>query len=254
LLELLETDPDEVEGLSSLLTRPPCQACDGRRLNPRALAVRVLGRTIAEVTADSIGDAHRALAAYRFSSRDEVIASNVMKEIIPRLGFLEEVGLAYLTLDRSADTLSGGEAQRVRLAAQLGSNLRGVCYVLDEPTIGLHPRDNRMLLTTLERLKHNGNTVLVVEHDEPTIEAAELVVDLGPGSGARGGQLVAVGPPAELPQNEASITGRFLNRTRPRVGPLRDTRTTPRLTIKGAAQHNLRSINVDLPLGAWTCV
>jgi len=164
------------------------------------------------------------------------------------------VGLPYLTLDRSADTLSGGEAQRVRLAAQLGSNLRGVCYILDEPTIGLHPRDNGMLLTTLDRLKRNGNTVLVVEHDEATIEAADLVVDLGPGSGSRGGRLVAAGPPHALPQNEASITGRFLNRTRPRVGPVRDTRAMPRLTIEGASEHNLKSINVDLPIGAWTCV
>jgi excinuclease ABC subunit A len=254
LLELLESDAEEVEGLASLTTQQPCPACGGRRLNPRALAVRVLGRTIAEVTADSIGDARAALAAYHFSARDEVIAANAMKEILPRLHFLEEVGLPYLTLDRGADTLSGGEAQRVRLAAQLGSNLRGVCYILDEPTIGLHPRDNGMLLSTLGRLRSNGNTVLVVEHDEATIEAADLVVDLGPGSGSRGGRLVALGRPQELPQNEASITGRFLNRNRPRVGPVRDTRAMHRLSVEQANEHNLKSISVELPVGAWTCV
>ncbi|OFV88555.1 MAG: excinuclease ABC subunit A, partial [Acidobacteria bacterium RBG_16_68_9] len=253
LVELLE-DETVPDGLASLLSQQPCPACHGRRLNPRAQAVRVLGRAIWEVTADSVADALDALSRYQFTEQAQVIATNIMKEIVPRLQFLTEVGLSYLTLDRSADTLSGGEAQRVRLAAQLGSNLRGVCYILDEPTIGLHPRDNAMLIGTLERLKSNGNTVLVVEHDEATIEAADVVVDLGPGGGTHGGRLVAVGAPHTLPHNEQSITGRFLGRGRPRLGPIRDLRTRPRLAVLGASEHNLKHIDVELPLGAWTCV
>ena len=253
LVALLE-DEEVADGLGSLLSQQPCPACSGRRLNPRAQAVRVLGRAIWEVTADSVADAFVALSGYQFDDHAQVIASNIMKEILPRLQFLQEVGLSYLTLDRSADTLSGGEAQRVRLAAQLGSNLRGVCYILDEPTIGLHPRDNGMLISTLERLKNNGNTVLVVEHDEATIEAADLVVDLGPGGGTRGGQLVAMGEPHSLARNPKSITGQFLGRLRPRLGPIRDLCARPRLAVIGASEHNLKGIDVELPVGAWTCV
>ncbi|MDX2171091.1 MAG: excinuclease ABC subunit UvrA, partial [Deltaproteobacteria bacterium] len=254
LEELILADEAVGEALSGLLGERPCPTCDGRRLNPRAQAVRVLGRTISEVTADAVADARRALLGYRFDARDGAIAANVMKEILPRLQFLEEVGLPYLTLDRPADTLSGGEAQRIRLAAQLGSNLRGVCYILDEPTIGLHPRDNAMLIDTLSGLKAKGNTLLVVEHDEATIEAADLVVDLGPGGGARGGELVAMGTPQSLPQQPASITGRFLGRSRPRLGPQRDVARVPRLRLRGAVEHNLKSVDVELPVGAWTCV
>src|SRR5262249_13161874 len=151
-------------------------------------------------------------------------------------------------------TLSGGEAQRIRLAAQLGSNLRGVCYILDEPTIGLHPRDNAMLIGTLGGLKAKGNTLVVVEHDEATIDAADLVVDLGPGGGTRGGQLVAMGSPASLATHPASLTGRFLGRARPRLGPLREVAKNARLRVVGAAEHNLQSIDVEVPIGAWTCV
>ncbi len=254
LQELLVDDEDAAAGLGGLLGERPCLTCSGRRLNARAQAVRVLGRAIWEVAADSVAAARRALAAYAFTPRDAAIADTVMKEIMPRLAFLEEVGLPYLTLDRPADTLSGGEAQRIRLAAQLGSNLRGVCYILDEPTIGLHPRDNAMLIETLGGLKAKGNTLLVVEHDEATIEAADLVVDLGPGGGKRGGELIAVGPPRSLTAHPASTTGRFLGRTRPRLGPLRDVSTAPRLGISGAAEHNLKTIDVELPIGAWTCV
>ena len=254
LQELLLEDDDVAVGLANLLGERPCRTCEGRRLNPRAQAVRVLGRAIWEVAGDSVADARRAIAAYSFGTRDAAIADNILKEILPRLQFLEEVGLPYLTLDRPADTLSGGEAQRIRLAAQLGSNLRGVCYILDEPTIGLHPRDNAMLIRTLSGLKAKGNTLLVVEHDEATIEAADLVIDLGPGGGTRGGQLVAMGTPRSLAAHPASMTGRFLGRARPRIGPLRDVRKNRRLRVGGAVEHNLKSIDVELPVGAWTCV
>ena len=254
LHELLLEDDDAADGLADLLTERPCGDCDGRRLNRRAQEVRVLGRTIWEVTADSIADAHTALSAYRFRPRDAVIADNVMKEILPRLQFLVNVGLPYLSLDRRADTLSGGEAQRIRLAAQLGSNLRGVCYILDEPTIGLHPRDNAMLIDTLEGLKAKGNTLLVVEHDETTIRAADLVIDLGPGGGAHGGQLVGIGSPTTLRAQQASLTGRFLDRQRLRQGPVRDVSVLPYLQVIGAEEHNLKRIDVQFPLGAWTCV
>jgi len=253
LLEILEED-DAAAGLARLLTERPCPRCDGQRLNERARAVRVLGRTISEVTAEPVSDALSALSAYRFEARDEAIASNIMKEILPRLRFLSQVGLGYLNLDRRADTLSGGEAQRVRLAAQLGSNLRGVCYLLDEPTIGLHARDNEKLVATLRGLESRGNTVVVVEHDEATIRAADLVVDLGPGGGTRGGELVAFGPPEALADQAGSITGRFLGRSRPRLGPLREVSALPRLRIEGAQEHNLKNLDVELPVGAWTCV
>jgi excinuclease ABC subunit A len=254
LHELLEEDDRAAEALVDLLTEQPCPECGGQRLNERARSVRVLDRTLPEVTGDSVGDAFEALSAYRFGARDGAVADNIMKEILPRLKFLREVGLPYLTLDRRADTLSGGEAQRIRLAAQLGSNLRGVCYILDEPTIGLHPRDNSMLIGTLQGLKQKGNTLLVVEHDEATINAADLVIDLGPGGGSNGGNLVAMGPPDSLADNEASVTGRFLNQHRGRVGPLRDLESLPRLRVSGASENNLAGIDVEIPLGAWTCV
>ncbi|HJQ85167.1 MAG TPA: excinuclease ABC subunit UvrA, partial [Candidatus Binatia bacterium] len=225
-----------------------------RRLNPRARAVRLQGRTIADLTALPVADAEAALRAFTFDARDAAIAAGPMKEIVPRLGFLAQVGLAYLTLDRRADTLSGGEAQRIRLAAQLGSNLRGVCYVLDEPTIGLHPRDNAMLLDTLAELRGRGNTVLVVEHDEATIRRADLVVDLGPGAGVHGGRVVAVAPPAALAAVPTSLTGRYLDAPRRRLGPSRSLDRLPRLTVRGAREHNLRDVDVGIPLGAWTCV
>src|SRR3989441_3562880 len=241
-------------GLHEFTTERPCAACGGQRLNPRARAVRLAGQTISELTALPVSDAERAIGALRFEAREAAVAEGPLKEILPRLGFLAQVGLAYLTLDRRADTLSGGEAQRIRLAAQLGSNLRGVCYILDEPTIGLHPRDNAMLLDTLECLRARGNTVLVVEHDEATIRRADLVVDLGPGAGVHGGRLVAVAPPEKLAVHPASLTGRYLDAPRRRLGPSRALERLPRLTVRGAREHNLRDIDVSLPLGAWTCV
>jgi len=248
-----DDDLDPIQ-ISAVMGERACGHCGGHRLNPRALAVRVDGRSIAEVTAGSVSASRADLAGRRFAGREGVIAANIMKEIVPRLEFLEQVGLGYLTLDRRADTLSGGEAQRIRLAAQLGSNLRGVCYVLDEPTIGLHPRDNAMLVSTLKQLRDAGNSVVVVEHDEDTITAADLLVDLGPGGGRHGGNLVAVGPPSELARHEGSITGRFIGKPRPRRGPARDLDGRPRLEIRGAREHNLKDIDVEIPLGAWTCV
>src|SRR5207253_4425713 len=214
----------------------------------------VAGKTIAEVTAATVADARTLVSSYRFEARDQQVAADILKEIDPRLRFLRRVGLGYLTLDRRADTLSGGEAQRIRLAAQLGSNLRGVCYILDEPTIGLHPRDGSMLLDTLETLRARGNTVIVVEHDEATIRRADLVVDLGPGAGVHGGRVVAVAPPATLAAMPDSPTGRYLAAAHPRLGPARSLDGLARLTVHGASQHNLKAIDVSVPLGAWTCV
>src|SRR5690606_9641130 len=171
----------------------PCGQCDGKRLNREALAVRFRGQSIADMSAQPISRAHTFFGTRSVAGREREIAREILAELASRLGFLEQVGLGYLSLDRGAPTLSGGEAQRIRLAAQLGSNLRGVCYILDEPTIGLHPRDNLVLLDTLARLGAKGNTVVVVEHDEDTIRRAEHVIDLGPGAGVHGGEVVASG-------------------------------------------------------------
>ncbi len=244
----------EGDAFDEFVTEHACADCGGLRLNARARAVRLHGHTISDLTALPVSDAEPAVRALRFTGREAAIADGALKEIVPRLGFLGRVGLGYLTLDRRADTLSGGEAQRIRLAAQLGSNLRGVCYILDEPTIGLHARDNAMLLDTLVALRDRGNTVLVVEHDEATIRRADLVVDLGPGAGIHGGHVVAVAPPAALAAMPASVTGRYLGAVRRRLGPSRPLDRLPRLTVRGAAEHNLRGIDVAFPLGAWTCV
>lgn len=240
--------------LSQFLGEAPCPACAGTRLNARARAVTVNDRAIWEVTALPAGDCLEYMQTLPLAPRDALISETILKEILPRLAFLNEVGLSYLTLDRRADTLSGGEAQRIRLAAQLGSNLRGVCYILDEPTIGLHPRDNARLLHTLRTLQRRGNTVLVVEHDQQTIESADVVIDLGPGAGVHGGRVVAVGTPKDLRRNPESITGQFLRAVRPRLGPLRSLDNRPWLSIFGACAHNLKHIDVRIPLGAWTCV
>ncbi|MCS6924670.1 MAG: excinuclease ABC subunit UvrA [Candidatus Binatia bacterium] len=240
--------------LSQFLGETPCPACAGTRLNARARAVTVNDRAIWEVTALPAGDCLEYMQTLPLAPRDALISETILKEIVPRLAFLNEVGLSYLTLDRRADTLSGGEAQRIRLAAQLGSNLRGVCYILDEPTIGLHPRDNARLLRTLRALQQRGNTVLVVEHDQQTIESADVVIDLGPGAGVHGGKVVAVGTPKDLRRNPESITGQFLGAARPRLGPWRSLDNRPWLSIFGAYAHNLKHIDVHIPLGAWTCV
>jgi excinuclease ABC subunit A len=227
-----------------------CEVCKGARLNEVALHVRWQGRSISEFTQLSVGRARELLAKVRLEGREAAIAADLLKEIASRLEFLSDVGLDYLTLDRSAPTLSGGEAQRIRLAAQLGSNLQGVCYVLDEPTIGLHPRDNGILLEALERLARKGNSLLVVEHDEETIRRADHVIDLGPGAGVRGGQVVAQGTATELERNPASVTGRALRE--PLRHPLHPRRPvnnhTPAIRVRGAHLNNLRDIDVRFPL------
>jgi excinuclease ABC subunit A len=245
---------DDPTGLEDFTLEEPCTGCGGTRLNPRARAVRVQGHGLADLTALPVADAARTIGAMRFGARDRPIAEGPLREIGPRLGFLEQVGLGYLGLDRRADTLSGGEGQRIRLAAQLGSNLRGVCYVLDEPTIGLHARDNAVLLDALEELRARGNTVLVVEHDEATIRRADLVVDLGPGAGVHGGRIVALAPPAKLATMPSSVTGRYLAAPRTRLVTGRSLERREWLTVRGAREHNLRGIDVRVPLGAWTCV
>ncbi|MCS4503166.1 excinuclease ABC subunit UvrA [Arhodomonas aquaeolei] len=233
-----------------------CPACDGRRLNPTALAVRFTGRSIAAFTGESVTDARETFGTLTLDEREGEIARDILPEIRNRLDFLREVGLGYLTLDRAAPTLSGGEAQRIRLAAQLGSNLQGVCYIMDEPTIGLHPRDNRMLLDTLGRLEGKGNTIVVVEHDEETIRRAEHVIDLGPGAGVHGGRVVAAGPVDTLLANPDSVTGRAL--AEPLRHPLRGSRRTDEpeaeVQVRGAHRHNLHYVDARVPLSRLVAV
>jgi excinuclease ABC subunit A len=233
-----------------------CPACDGTRLNPTALAVRFQNRSIAELAALPVQAAQKFFDKLELRGRAAEIARDILPEIRSRLQFLEQVGLDYLSLDRSAPTLSGGEAQRIRLASQLGSNLRGVCYILDEPTIGLHHRDNQRLLDMLEALGEKGNTVVVVEHDEDTIRRAQHVIDLGPGAGKLGGEVIAAGSADDVMREPLSLTGRFL--ANPLAHPLHLRRpvdkTAPALEIVGASLHNLRNLRVRLPLGRLTVV
>jgi len=231
-----------------------CDACEGQRLKPESLSVYFKDQSIAEYTELSIVNAARQFKSLKLNERELLIARDSLEELRSRLHFLEEVGLSYLSLDRAAPTLSGGEAQRIRLAAQLGSNLQGVCYILDEPTIGLHPRDNRMLLDVLRQLRKKGNTIVVVEHDDDTINSAEHVIDIGPGAGVRGGEVVATGTVSQIRRNKSSITGRMLDK------PLAHPLYTPRgkaektLHIKQAQLHNLSSVTVDIPLEQLVCV
>jgi excinuclease ABC subunit A len=239
----------------------PCPACKGARLRPEVLAVTLAHRTqgdrsIAEVTAMSVAECAEFLGGMQLDERQTAIAGRVLKEVQARLGFLLDVGLDYLSLDRAAGTLSGGEAQRIRLATQIGSGLVGVLYVLDEPSIGLHQRDNRRLIETLSRLRALGNTLIVVEHDEDTIRHADWVVDIGPGAGEHGGQIVHSGPVAELEAHDTSLTGAYLSGRRSIPVPdIRRPRDRKRqLTIVGAREHNLRGIDVDIPLGCLVAV
>ena len=234
----------------------PCPTCDGKRLNPTALAVRYRKRSIAALAALPVAKLAREFTDVSFSGREAAIARDIVSEIRSRLSFLDEVGLGYLALDRAAPTLSGGEAQRIRLAAQLGSNLRGVAYILDEPTIGLHPRDNRILLDTLAKLQTKGNTLIVVEHDEDTIRRADHVIDLGPGAGRLGGHVVAAGTAAELQRNPQSVTGRLLAKPlqHPLHPPRRVDNDTPSLVIREAQLHNLQRVTARVPLGRLTVV
>ena len=235
-----------------------CRVCVGSRLRPEALAVSFKGSNVAEYTALSVTHALKRFKGMRLDERERQIARDVLEELKSRLKFLEHIGLGYLFLDRAAPTLSGGEAQRIRLAAQLGSNLRGVCYILDEPTIGLHPRDNGLLLDTMEQLTAKGNTVVVVEHDEETIRRADHIIDLGPGAGVRGGEVVAAGKLSDILASPCSLTGQMMKN--PLVHPVRGKRRRihgdklKRLRVIGAKRYNLRGIDLELPLGVLTCV
>ncbi len=243
------------EELEGLVVDRRCSACEGTRLRRETRFVRVAGRSIVEVSALAIGEALVFFRGLDFPPGEAEIARPVVKEIVARLGFLMDVGLDYLALDRGAATLSGGEGQRIRLATQIGSGLVGVLYILDEPSIGLHQRDNARLLATLQRLRDLGNTVVVVEHDRDTILAADHVIDMGPGAGVLGGQVVTTGPPAAVMADTASLTGRYLAGVEDIPLPARRRRTTGwTVGIRGARANNLRAVDVDIPLGAMTCV
>ena len=243
------------EWLMEYMSPAECPACHGKRLRPASLAVRVKNFSIAEFTEMPIARALMTVRGWEFGERETQIAGRVVDEIRRRLEFLSAVGLDYLSLERSAATLSGGEAQRIRLATQIGSKLRGVLYVLDEPSIGLHPRDNGRLLDTLTHLRDMGNTVLVVEHDAETIERADYVIDLGPGAGRLGGELVAAGTPEGISANPASLTGQYLSGAREIGVPAARRRPNgKKIAVLGAAEHNLKDIDVDFPLGVLTVV
>ena len=253
-----ETDSEEMrESYEDYMTDTPCSACHGARLKPEALAVTVGGKNIAALTALTIREADAFLTAAEqdFSPREAKIAGEILKEIHARLHFLLDVGLDYLTLSRAASTLSGGEAQRIRLATQIGSGLMGVLYILDEPSIGLHQRDNNRLLATLRHLRDLGNTLIVVEHDEDTMYAADHIIDIGPGAGEHGGEVVAEGTAAEIMKNPASITGQYLSRKKFIPVPAERRRGNGYfLEIVGAAENNLKDVNVKFPLGTLTLV
>jgi excinuclease ABC subunit A len=232
-----------------------CPACGGSRLKPEALAVKIQGHSIWDLVRLPAGDAGAALAALRFAPDAAPISEPILAEIGTRLALLARLGLGYLSLGRSGDTLSGGEAQRVRLAAQLGSNLTGVCYILDEPTIGLHPRDSAILIAALKELRDRGNSILVVEHDEETIRAADTLIDLGPGAGRLGGAIVAVGPPAAVAAVAESVTGAHLRQLkRPVTSRRRPVRGVAAIGIRGASAHNLQAVDVDVPVATLVCV
>lgn len=260
ILKLLEDTYEEApesyrESLMEYMSATTCSACHGSRLRPSSLAVRVKGLSIAEFTKMPVSRALPAVRGWELTERERQIAGRIVGEIRNRLEFLDSVGLDYLSLDRSAATLSGGESQRIRLATQIGSKLRGVLYVLDEPSIGLHHRDNTRLLDTLARLRDLGNTVLVVEHDAETIERADYVIDLGPGAGRLGGSLVAAGTPEQITKNPDSLTGQYLSGARSIVLPAkRRVGNGKRLVVHGAREHNLKNIDVEFPLGLFTVV
>jgi excinuclease ABC subunit A len=260
-----ETDSSWVrEELERFQHEAKCEVCGGARLKPEALAVKIAGLNVSQVTEFAIGEAVKWFLELdpKLTPKQREIAARILKEINERLGFLDNVGLSYLTLNRTSGTLSGGESQRIRLASQIGSGLTGVLYVLDEPSIGLHQRDNDRLLKTLTRLRDLGNTVLVVEHDEDAIRAADHLVDMGPGAGAHGGKVIAEGTPEEVMQNSASLTGQYLSGFRQIPIPKIRREPPPQngkgggrwLTVKGARANNLQNVNASIPLGTFTCV
>ena len=252
----METDSYQArEEIRRYMNFRPCPECHGAKLNKESRAVKVGGLAIFEVTALSVTKANAFFRGLQLKGKKEIIARRILKEIIERLGFLENVGLSYLTLDRSAFTLSGGESQRIRLATQIGSKLTGVLYVLDEPSIGLHQRDNQRLLNSLLQMRDIGNTVLVVEHDAQTILSADYVIDMGPGAGVNGGHVVFSGTPKKLQKDNNSLTGQYLSgRTRIEVPSRRRSVQRKKLIIKGAFENNLKNIDVEFPLGCLICV
>jgi excinuclease ABC subunit A len=250
-----ETDSERVrERIEGYMAEQPCPECDGARLRPESLAVKVGGTSIAEFSSLSARAAGEWIEALEMNETERAIARLIVREITERLSFLENVGIGYLSLARSARTLSGGEAQRIRLATQIGSSLVGVMYILDEPSIGLHQRDNAKLIGTLDRLRDLGNTVIVVEHDEGTMRAADHLIDLGPGAGEHGGYVIAEGTPAEVEANPASLTGQFLSGERRIEVPSRRRKPAGALKVRGARQHNLKQVTVEVPLGVFCCV
>ncbi len=250
-----ETDSEKTrERIEGLMALQPCPACGGARLRPESLAVTVGGLSIAEYTRLSARAALDWIGALELTETERAIANLVVREVQERLTFLVSVGIGYLTLERAATTLSGGEAQRIRLATQIGSSLVGVLYILDEPSIGLHQRDNAKLIATLERLRDLGNTVIVVEHDEGTMRAADYLIDLGPGAGEHGGRVVAAGSPAEVIANPASLTAEYLSGKRAIAVPSERRRGRGELVVRGAREHNLKGIDATIPVGTLTCV
>ncbi|MEO4054219.1 excinuclease ABC subunit UvrA [Solibacillus sp. CAU 1738] len=251
-----ETSSDYIrEQMEKYMAEQPCPSCDGYRLKPESLAVKIDGKHVGQVTQYSIIEANAFFDGLHLSEKDFQIARLILREINERLGFLVNVGLDYLTLSRAAGTLSGGEAQRIRLATQIGSRLTGVLYILDEPSIGLHQRDNDRLISTLQSMRDLGNTLIVVEHDEDTMLAADYLIDVGPGAGVHGGQIIAQGTPAEVMNNDASITGQYLSGKKFIPLPVERRKSDGRkLTIKGATENNLKNVNVDIPLGMFVAV
>ncbi len=241
--------------IEEFLSACPCPTCGGKRLRPEALAVTVGGKSIYDVTALPVDEEIAFFDKLRLTPTQQLIAAQILKEIRSRLGFLQSVGLSYLTLSRSSGTLSGGESQRIRLATQIGSSLMGVLYILDEPSIGLHQRDNDKLLATLQHLRDLGNTLIVVEHDEDTMRAADYLIDIGPGAGSHGGEVVAAGTPAEVMANPKSLTGQYLSgKKKIEVPAVRRPGNGKFLTVRGARENNLKNIDVSVPLGTFTCV
>ncbi len=250
-----ETGSEDMrEWMERYMTNQLCDACGGRRLRQESLFVKVADRPIHEITSLSIREAHEFFEHITLTEIEQKIAVQILKEIRKRLNFLNDVGIDYLTLERAAGTLSGGEAQRIRLATQIGSSLMGVLYILDEPSIGLHQRDNRKLLETLKYLRDIGNTVIVVEHDEETIREADFVVDLGPGAGLEGGHVVAIGTPAEIEKDENSLTGKYLSGKLQIPVPAARRKADGHIEVTGARENNLKNIGVKFPLGVFTCV
>ncbi len=250
-----ETESDEVrEALSKYIRTVPCPLCKGSRLKRESLSILVDGRSIYDITTMSVDECSLFFENLSLTGRDREIGERILKEIDSRLGFLRNVGLGYLTLDRAATTLSGGEAQRIRLATQVGSKLTGITYVLDEPTIGLHPRDNKRLINTLKSLRDSGNTIIVVEHDEETIRNADFIIDMGPGAGEKGGEVVAEGSTVDLMRNERSLTGRYLSGELSIPIPKKRRKPDGFITIKGASENNLKGIDVSFPLRVFTCI